>query len=65
MIASTRRRVSSLKSGERLMTLETVFFETPDSRATSLIVGRRTRGASDSSFAPLGARSAGETDFKP
>ena len=37
--SSTLRRVSSLRSGERLITRLTVFLETPAIRATSLIVG--------------------------
>src|SRR5688572_4559962 len=39
MTSSTRLRVSSLSKVERLITRLTVFFETPERRATSLIVG--------------------------
>jgi hypothetical protein len=35
----TFRRVSSVTSGDSLITLETVTLATPDRRATSLIVG--------------------------
>src|SRR5206468_1160461 len=43
MTCSTRSRVSSLSNGDRLITRLTVFFDTPDKRATSLIVGLPVR----------------------
>ncbi len=53
MIASTRARVSSRRNGERLITRETVFFDTPDSRAMSLMVRRFLRPRSASSLVLL------------
>jgi hypothetical protein len=40
MTSKTRRRTDSLTPGRSLTTFETVIFETPASRATSLIVTR-------------------------
>ena len=57
MTDSTRVRVSSRTSGEALMTRETVFLETPASRAMSLMVTLRPAGMPKS----LSAGGAGAT----